>query len=85
MITLRQFNLLEEGEKATFVCKQGVFIGDRAEDDVTVLLYQVHSFYVEVYYKWGINKIQMLRSLITTNQLDPYLEQIDSKQIAEDC
>jgi hypothetical protein len=38
-MTLYRYNLLQEGEKAAFVWQQGVFVGDRAEGEISVLLY----------------------------------------------
>lgn len=42
-----------------------------------ILLYQIDGFYVEVYYNKEHNDIRKFRSFSSTNQLDPYLGQID--------
>jgi hypothetical protein len=45
------------------------------------LLYQVNSFYVEVYYNKEYNPIKKFRSFSSTDELNPYLEQIDLNEI----
>jgi hypothetical protein len=48
-MTLYQFNALNEIEQAEAVW-DGVFVGDREDEEHRILLYQIDSFYVEVYY-----------------------------------
>lgn len=76
MLTLYQFNLLNEDEKGFVLFKDGVFVGDRMDYHFSVLLYQLYSFYVEVYYQQDLNEIQRLRTFSSTEQLEPYLERI---------
>lgn len=75
MITLYDFNALTEDAKANAVW-QGTFLADRREEDLTVQLYSVGSFYVEVFYDAGLNKIVRFRSFTTKSLLVPYLAQI---------
>ena len=76
-MTLYQFNVLSEGEKAAVLWSQGDIVGDRIENNFSILLYQVRSFYVELYYNGQENKISKLRSFSSTEQLEPYLGKID--------
>lgn len=75
-MTLYQFNLLDEMEQAEAVWS-GTHIGERKDGEHTILLYQIDSFYVEVYYHREYNVIKRMRSFSSTEQLAPYLGQID--------
>ena len=43
-MTLYQFNVLTENEKTAIVWNEGHFVGDRKENNFSILLYQVRSF-----------------------------------------
>ena len=81
-MTLYQFNVLTENEKTAIVWNEGDFVGDRKENNLSILLYQVQSFYVEVFYSGKENKISRLRSFSSLNQLEPYLNNIDISGIS---
>ncbi|UEG52606.1 hypothetical protein LLH06_16765 [Mucilaginibacter daejeonensis] len=72
MITHYDFIRMSEAEQYDAVWA-GTFLGDRKEGDLWVQLYNVSSFYVEVYYDSGFNKIQRIRSFTKVAQLDLYL------------
>ena len=57
------------------------FVGDRIEGEKMVLLYQIESFYVEVYYHPMSNEVMKHRSFSSTNQLDSYLKEINIEGI----
>ncbi|TMI63724.1 MAG: hypothetical protein E6H07_13220 [Bacteroidetes bacterium] len=76
IMTLYQFNMLNKTKQAEAVWN-GVHIGEREDGPYNILLYQVHSFYVEVYYHRPHNSIIKFRSFSSTTQLAPYLEKID--------
>jgi hypothetical protein len=48
-MTLYQFNMLDEMEQAEAVWSV-THIGERQDEDHSILLYQIDSFYVEVFY-----------------------------------
>jgi len=58
------------------------FVIERKETNFSILLYQVQSFYVEVFYSGKENKISRLRSFSSINQLEPYLNNIDISGIS---
>ena len=76
-MTLYQFNVVTESEKTAIVWNEGHFEGDRKENNFSIMLYQVRSFYVELYYNGEENKISKLRSFSSINQLERYLNNID--------
>ncbi len=75
-MTLFDFKLLENSEKIDVLYEQGVYIGKRREGNGTVLLYQLESFYVEVFYKKHRRYVARVHCFSSTALLDPYLEQI---------
>lgn len=74
-MTLYEFNALNDDEKAN-AAWAGSFLADRAEQELTVQLYAVSSFYVEVFYDSQENRIVGFRSFNTKNLLVPYLAHI---------
>lgn len=75
-MTLSEFRALNETEQKEAVC-EGVHIGTRYDEDHDILLYQIDAFYVEVYYHRECEVIRRFRSFRNTEQLTPYLRQID--------
>ena len=80
-MTLYQFNVLSEDEKAAVLWSKGDIVGDSIENNFSILLYQIRSFYVELYYSGKENKISRLRSFSSTNQLEPYLGKINISEL----
>lgn len=76
-MTLFDFKLLTQQEQIEEVYRHGVYIGKRKELARTVLLYQVESFYVELFYTKYRHIVSNIRSSLSTSVLDPYLEQIE--------
>jgi len=75
-MTLYEFNLLDEMEQAEAVW-EGVHIGEREDEEHKILLYQIDSFYVEVFYHKEYNVIRRFRSFASMEQLEPYLGKMD--------
>lgn len=75
-MTLYQFNGLDEMEQQEAIW-DGAFIADREDDEHKILLYQLDSFYVEVYLHKVFQVIRKYRSFSSTDQLQPYLYQIN--------
>lgn len=76
MLTLYDFNGFSEDEKASAVWG-GTFLADRFENDLTIQLYAVSSFYVEVFYDPQANRITGFRPFTARNLLVPYLAQLN--------
>ncbi|GEO11983.1 hypothetical protein SAE01_44790 [Segetibacter aerophilus] len=81
MITLYQYNELSEDERKSLLWSEGAFVGERAVGNLRVALYQLYSFYVEVYY--DDNEIESVRSFCDTSQLEPYLKDIDITSVRD--
>lgn len=74
-MTENRFNQLSEDEQSNIIHKKGVLISVRKAQEYKVLLYQIESFYAEVYYHPTKNVIK-IESFSSTEQLHPYLKQI---------
>lgn len=74
---LFDFKLLSQREQVDLLYSQGVYIGKKKQGTTVILLYQVDSFYVEIYYSKYRCHVLCVRCFTCTLRLDPYLDQID--------
>ena len=72
-MTLQEFTNLSYKDRLRAAHK-GVFVGGREEAKFMVLLYQLQSFYIEVYFHKKHNYITALEGFEDWEGLDPYLE-----------
>ena len=79
-MTLYEFIKMEESEQAEAVWN-GVFVADREDEEHRILLYQIESFYVEVYYHKKHNAIISFSSFSSIEKLDAYLDKIPLSDI----
>jgi hypothetical protein len=54
-----------------------VLIAERLYKDLVIQLYQINSFYVEVYYNAVFKMVQGINSFENLSRLEPYLSSID--------
>ncbi len=76
MMTLYDFNLLDEQKQADAVWEHGVHLCNRKLGRQCIALYQIDAFYVEVFYNQKQNRITKLRSFQSTEALRPYFHLI---------
>ena len=70
-----EFDALRQSEQVEVVYKDGVYIGNRQEPGFIIILYQIHDFYVEMFFfECELLDVKSFRSI---DLLDPYLETID--------
>ena len=74
---LAEFRLFSESEQLDLLYEQGVYIGKRKEGAGTILLYQLDSFYIELFYRKHRCSITRMHFTASTDILEPYLEQIN--------
>jgi len=75
-MTLFEFQILDLADQVGILYKHGVYIGKRKQGHLTIMLFQVDSFYVEVVYRLYRRYIARVRCSESTTMLDPYLGQI---------
>jgi len=71
-----EFNTLAHQEQLHILYKDGVHIGKRTVDDTIVILYQLYSFYVEVYFKEYRKQVSRMITSEDTDLLQSYLHQV---------
>jgi hypothetical protein len=79
---LLEFQSLSQDEQVFILYQQGVYIGKRKNGDQTRLLFQLESFYAEVFYTSYRRSIYKIHISDSTSILDPYLEQIKIENVA---
>ncbi len=76
-MTLYEFNALNEDQQVETLWEWGEYLMRRAEGRYQLVLYQLHSFYVEVWYQVKDNEISRVRSFSSPDALEPYLKMIE--------
>ncbi|MCU7551452.1 hypothetical protein OCK74_20190 [Chitinophagaceae bacterium LB-8] len=76
-MTFQSFNLLNQAQQQKLLLKRGSFLDERTLGPYHIMLYQLSSFYVEVYFITSSGKSAFFRSFQATDGLQPYLDKID--------
>jgi len=76
-MTLFEFRLLSYPEQLKLLYEEATYIGKRRESGITLLLFQLSAFYVEISYSLYRVKIEGIICTESTDILDPYLEQVE--------
>jgi hypothetical protein len=79
VLSLTEFKDVPQNVQFEVLHKHGVYVGKRKIDKQTVVLFQLHGFYVEVYYKQYRKVIDRLAICDSTDILLPYLDQVSIK------
>lgn len=82
-MNITTFNELEDFEQFEVLFDKGVLLLDRSDKKYNYLLYQVEGFYIEIKHALNADAIIGLRTFISTNLLQPFLEtmEIDIEEI----
>jgi len=78
---LHLFEKFDLNSKACITWKKGVHIAFRSQGSFYMSLYRVENFYVEIQYQVFCDGIAAIRTFSSEEQLQPYLDQIDLKEI----
>jgi hypothetical protein len=76
-MTLQQFNTISQHREHRNLLLNGAFIGNRITEECNILLFQVHNQYVELFLNMETNQVLHARNFDSTDELTPYLNQID--------
>jgi len=80
-MNLYDFSLLADHEQINVLYKDGVFIGKRKLGNETVILYQVESFYVEIFYRKYRCFIAKINCFTSVDLIAPYLSQVNVAEL----
>jgi hypothetical protein len=72
-----EYENLPEAEQLELIQNDGVYIGKRWNKKISILLYQINDFYVEVIYRKYRCYVDRIRCFRSTMLLEPYLDQVD--------
>lgn len=78
---LKHFQKLSERVQFRELLAKGVCIGERRYKEALVLLFHMNRFYAEVFFDARTNEVLTTRSFESTDELQPYLEQIDLRPL----
>ena len=73
-MTLYEFNALDEMEQAEAIWNEGSRIAERIDGEFKLILFQIDSFYVEVWHHIEHQVVKKYRSFSSTAQLKPYFD-----------
>lgn len=73
---LNEFKVLDFYQQMDYLQQEGIYVGKCKDNTQHVLLYQLHSFYVELFYAKHRLYLEHIRCFQSTALLDPYLENI---------
>lgn len=77
VMNFNNFNLLDRDQQSKLLWQDGVRIADMQNKKYQLSLYQLKSFYVEVWYHIKQNKIIRYRTFSDTDELLPYLNEME--------
>jgi hypothetical protein len=82
-MNIRQFSTLNKEQQIEAIKQEGVFLYVRNEAGIDIILYQVDSFYVEVFFEAENNDKITIRSFDDMLSLDIYLKEINISAVQE--
>jgi hypothetical protein len=74
---MQDFELIDTVDKIDLIIDEGVILASRKNGYFDISLFQIDSFYVEVYLHTGQGKISLVRCFDDADGLDGYLSNID--------
>jgi hypothetical protein len=80
-MTLYEYNLLNETDRANYTWDKGIFLTHMTCGEVSITLYSVDDFFVEVWME--DNTIRKFQSFKSVRALERYLHQISIKKVKE--
>lgn len=83
-LSLPEFMKLPQELQFKLLHQHGVYVGKRKIGNQTVVLFQLHGFYAEVFYKQYRKLIERLVTSDNPEILQPYLDQINIKELDDD-
>lgn len=83
-LSLTEFMDLPQELQFEVLHKHGVYVGKRKADKQSIVLFQLHGFYVEVYYKQYRKTIDHIITSNSTEILQPYLNQINIQDLNDE-
>lgn len=78
---LKQFRSASREVQEKMVKGEGVFLMERKSLGVSVLLFQLHGFYVEVFYNTSTEMVSFIKSFEDMDGIEAYLSMVDISEV----
>ncbi len=72
-----EFRMLDKNEQIDLLYKDGIYIGKLKEGRLVVVLYQLDSYYIKVFYQKYRCYVSRLYCFTSIVLLDPFLDQVN--------
>ena len=80
-MTLDEFRLMNLNDQAETTWNMGVLLGHREEGVHNMILYRINDFFAEIYYDRDMNEITGIKSFVSDELLQPYLDRINIDEL----
>jgi hypothetical protein len=80
-MTLQQFRAASCEAQEKLVKQKGVFLMERKSLGVSVLLFQLNGFYVEVFYNTTTATVSFIKSFNDMDGIEAYLDKINISEV----
>lgn len=80
-MNLQQFRSASVEAQEKLVKESGVFLLERRSLGVSVLLFQLEAFYIEVFYNSATNSVSFIKSFEDMDGIEAYLQRIDISEV----
>lgn len=80
-----EFKYQDKQKKKQLLFNHGVYLAQRPFGEFIILLFQIDSFYAEVYFDTEEEQIGYIRTFTSVNDLEPYLQQVDISPLLAAC
>jgi len=80
-IGLKEYKELSEEQQLDILHRDGVYVGKRKVEKLTVVLFQLYGFYVEVFYKRYRREIDATVATDNADVLHPYINQVNIRDL----
>lgn len=80
-----EFKYQDKQKKKQLLFNHGVYLAQRPSGEFIILLFQIDSFYAEVYFDTEEEQIGYIRTFTSVNDLEPYLQQVDISPLLAAC
>jgi hypothetical protein len=80
-VTRKYFKSLSAEKQRKKVLDKGVYLCNRETDEHSIFLFQLDSFYIEVYFLHNNDELYSIKSFEGTQLLDPYMDRINLKSL----
>ena len=80
-LSLTEFTTLPRERQLKLLQEHGVYVGKRRVDELTAVLFQLHAFYVELFYKVYRKVVDHIDISDDPDILQPYLNQVNVRDL----